>query len=135
MLLLSAVATLALAASDRQLVVATGRDEPVSTNAAAGPHAPDPIQSTGIRGRIQTQDGLPVSDALIAVECVSEPCRPIPDLGVMSNADGFFFWPLSAGRYRLTARKDSFVSDSQVIIVEPSKITQVAVCLCPNTGQ
>ncbi|MGR9108501.1 MAG: carboxypeptidase-like regulatory domain-containing protein [Gammaproteobacteria bacterium] len=124
------LATLALVASDRP-AVAANPDESVSTDAETTPPLQrQSSQSTGIRGRILTKDGIPVSGALISVECVLEPCPSILDLGVISNAEGFFFWPLNRGHYRLTVRKSNFVRrDPRVIVVECSEVTEVTLRL------
>lgn len=108
-------------------------DRPVAADAAAGSASEAAVTRSGIRGRVQAQDGSPVSGAVIQAECAAEPCRPIPDIGIFSNTDGVFFWPLREGSYRFTARKDDLTSCPVIAVVEPSKDDQISLTLSAYT--
>jgi hypothetical protein len=57
----------------------------------------------GIVGVITDPTGAPIADARIVATSLDEPARPVPDIAILSDADGRFAWPLAPGRYRLTA--------------------------------
>jgi hypothetical protein len=57
----------------------------------------------GIAGVLTDPTGSPIADARIVATSLDEPARPVPDIAILSDADGRFAWPLAAGRYRLTA--------------------------------
>ncbi|MGH8524442.1 MAG: hypothetical protein ACREXY_09565, partial [Gammaproteobacteria bacterium] len=63
----------------------------------------------------------------------AEPCPPIPEIGVLSNTDGAFFWPLQEGSYRFTARKDDLMSCPVTAVVGPSKGDQITLTLSVYT--
>jgi hypothetical protein len=106
-------------------------DQPVAADAAAGSASEAPV--TGIHGRVQAQDGSPVSGAVIQAECAAEPCQPIPDIGIFSNTDGVFFWALQEGSYRFTARKDDLTSCPVTAVVGPSKGDPITLTLSAYT--
>jgi len=108
-------------------------DQPVAADAAAGSASEAPMTRSGIRGRVQAQDGSPVSGALIQAECAAEPCQPIPEIGIFSNTDGVFFWPLREGGYRFTARKDDLTSCPLTAVVGPSKDDPITLTLSAYT--
>lgn len=109
-------------------------DRPVAADAAAGSASEAPMTRSGIRGRVQAQDGTPVTGAVIQAECAAEPCQPIPDIAILSNTDGAFFWPLREGSYRFTARKDDLTSCPVTAVVGPSKHDQVSLTLSHTTA-
>lgn len=109
-------------------------DQPVAADAASGSASEAPVTRSGIRGRVQTQDGSPVYGAVIQAECSAEPCQPIPEIGVLSNTDGVFFWPLQEGSYRFTARKDDLMSCAVTAVVGPSKSVQITLTLSVYTA-
>jgi hypothetical protein len=77
-----------------------GPDAPVSdTNAAAAPSAMD----EGVTGSVVTASGQPVAGALIQVSAAGAASGPIPDIAVLSDAEGNFVWRLQPGSYRVAA--------------------------------
>lgn len=65
----------------------------------------------GIAGRLSSPSGRPLAGVVVLVQSLGRPV-PIPDRANATDADGHFFWPLPAGRYRLT-----FVSEGRTIAV------------------
>jgi hypothetical protein len=117
----------ALAACDKQ--PSSTLDRPVVADAATGSVSDARAVVSGIRGRVQSENGTPVAGAVIRAECAAEPCKPIPEIGVLSDAAGMFFWPLQHGIYRLTAQKDHVTSCSQTVAVTPSQDEQLTLTL------
>lgn len=57
----------------------------------------------GISGRVTDAAGRPVAGASILAESVDHPPVPIPEILIVTNADGGYLWSsLFPGRYRLT---------------------------------
>ncbi|MGH8477839.1 MAG: carboxypeptidase-like regulatory domain-containing protein [Methylococcales bacterium] len=111
-------------------------DQPVAAETAAGPASGAAATRPGIRGHVQARDGSPVSGAMIQAECAAEPCHPIPEIGVLSNTNGVFFWPLQKGRYRFTARKDDLRSCPVTAVVGSSNDDRITLTLIAyNTAE
>src|SRR5262245_33898884 len=95
-------------------------DRPVVADATTGSVSAARTGASGIRGRVQSDNDTPVAGAVIQAKCAAEPCKPIPEIGVISDAEGRFFWPLQHGRYRVRAQKDHVASCAQTVTVAPS---------------
>lgn len=68
----------------------------VATNESAA--IPGPVH-----GVLRSYDGRAVPDVMITATSLDDPARAVPEIAVMTNADGRFEWPLTPGRYRLSA--------------------------------
>lgn len=86
-----------------------------SADAPAGDHparaTPSPRERAGIAGRLSTASGRPMAGVVVLVQSLGRPV-PIPDMANSTDQDGRFFWPLPAGRYRL-----SFVREGRTVAV------------------
>jgi hypothetical protein len=85
--------------------------------------------SSGIRGKVLNNQGSPIEGAAIGLECSQPPCPPIPELGVLTNAQGEFFWPIPAGEFSLTVHQNGKSSAPYKVIVESYKTVQVEMVL------
>jgi hypothetical protein len=97
-----------------------GLDAPVSdTNAAAAPSAMD----EGITGSVVTAAGQPVAGAFIQVSAAGASSGPIPDIAVLSDADGNFVWRLQPGSYRIAALVNGREVASAEVTVSAGSVT------------
>jgi hypothetical protein len=76
-------------------------DRPVST-VAEGRASSQKDPTFGVRGRVTTSDGTAIPRQMVLAESLDEPKRPVPELAVVTGQDGFYWWPLREGRYRLS---------------------------------
>ncbi len=91
----------------------SGMDKPVSSGASDE----RPVQRTGATGHVRTPEGAPVGGALIAARSLDEPPKPIPEIGILSTADGSYLWPLRPGRYELTPTLDGRRGEAGEVVV------------------
>jgi hypothetical protein len=80
-----------------------GSERPVTDDAAGHGRARRP---QGVVGRVTTPDGTPVVGAWIECRSLDRPSPPIPDVAVVTGADGRYQWPLPPGRYECRAVAD-----------------------------
>lgn len=107
---------------------ASGPDRPVRS---AG-HATAPAEiAQGVVGRVHNATGQPVAGARITAQSLDQPTRPIPEIAILSDADGRFVWPLRPGRYRLAAVVDGRELATEEATVEPGQVARVELSAPP----
>ncbi|NML16811.1 carboxypeptidase-like regulatory domain-containing protein [Azohydromonas caseinilytica] len=85
--------------------------QPVSVDVGSEAQAGSLVPSaSGAVGRVVDAHGRPVAQAVIEARSLERPPRPLPQIGVLSGADGRFRWPLPPGRHALRARLGEMVS-------------------------
>jgi hypothetical protein len=62
----------------------------------------------GLTGRIVANDGSPLEGALIVPRSLQAHGPPIPEMAIMSDADGRYVWPLPAGAYEVSVFADGY---------------------------
>jgi hypothetical protein len=87
-----------------------------------------------VSGLATTTDGAPVAGALVQPRSLDEPSPPIPEIAILTNADGRFVWPLFAGNYELTVIAEGCQPVSQRVVVEAGKAVTVAFTLRCQAG-
>jgi hypothetical protein len=104
---------------------------PAGSDAATSAPAKDsqvgseaPIES-GVLGRLLDGNGKPVEGASVGAEVLDANSGPIPEIGVLTDANGDFHWPLRPGRYRLTPYVEGVRIEPQEVRVEAGKATRV----------
>jgi hypothetical protein len=97
-------------------------DQPVGS--AAGATAPAEI-TEGAVGHLVNSSGRPVADAQIAAQSLDQPARPVPEIAILSDAQGRFVWRLRPGRYRLAAIVDGREVAAATMTVAPGRVTTV----------
>jgi hypothetical protein len=101
-------------------------DAPVSdaasTNTAAG--ASVETIGEGVAGVVVDANGAPISGALIQPSATGG-SSPVPDMAVMSGADGRFTWRLQPGSYRVDAIVDGRVVASANVRVTGGVLTRI----------
>lgn len=56
---------------------------------------------------------------------LDRPSKPVPDIAILTDAEGVFSWPLRAGTYRLAAVTDGRPIATAVVTVEAGEVTRV----------
>lgn len=93
-----AVVTVLLAMVMSSPVFAGGPDTPVSSDDAAS--TPVGAGSRCLAGQVIDPAGRPLAGAVVTVVPLGANAA-VPDIAVMTSADGRFVWPLPDGRFRL----------------------------------
>jgi hypothetical protein len=97
-------------------------DQPIGSG--AGATAPAAI-TEGVVGRLVTSSRRPVADAQIAAQSLDQSARPVPEIAILSDAQGRFVWRLRPGRYRLAAIVDGREVAAATMTVAPERVTTV----------
>jgi hypothetical protein len=84
----------------------------------------------GIKGRV-SNDGTPLVGALISVKSLDMPSNMIPEIAIISDYSGNYQWPLSPGRYKITAQLDYYRPQSKSVVVETENVTTVNFIMMP----
>jgi Carboxypeptidase regulatory-like domain len=96
----------------------SGPDRPVTGGTAAAGQ-----RSEGVSGRITNEDGRSVEGASVLASPL-EPSGPaVPEMAVVSDADGRYQWPLRPGRYEITVVADGYGRVSKIAAVTASGST------------
>ncbi len=105
----------------------------------SGPDAPVsgvPGQSGGrsqgsggvVTGRVVDQAGRPVVDAVVMPQSNDTPPHPIPEIAVMTNADGRYQWSLPPGQYTFTVHHERYaVTTSARVTVTQGQATTLDI--------
>ena len=113
LLLLICVAAAATAAA------CGGEGGPVGSSGDSTTSGGGRADGTGVAGRVvDASDGEPVEDATVEAASEDRPAKPAPMLGVLTNAQGRYSWPLTAGIWRITvsARRHQPVSKTVEVL-------------------
>jgi hypothetical protein len=94
---------------------ATVTNEQPVTNATSDPGGP-PVGGT-VTGVVVNGAGQPVNGVVIEAKSLDQPPQAIPEMVVVTDAQGRYMWPLKPGRYELAARAaDRSSSTAQVVV-------------------
>lgn len=88
-----------------------------------------------VSGLATTTDGAPVAGALVQPRSLDQPSPPIPEIAILTSADGRFVWPLFVGSYELTVVAEGCQPASQRVMVVAGQVATVAFTLrCEAEG-
>lgn len=72
-------------------------DRPVASGAAEAPAI-----RKGVQGRVTFASGKPAEKVFVQARSLGQPAIALPDIGILTNKAGDYFWPLPPGRFELT---------------------------------
>jgi len=79
-------------------------------------------QKEGVAGRISDEKGNPVSGASV-LAAPSEPNEPaVPEMAIVSDANGRYRWSLRAGRYDITVIAEGYERASKRVTVNAANV-------------
>jgi hypothetical protein len=109
-----------LLASAGVTALAQTNETPVSST-----HSPTATAGgTGVTGRVITPSGQPVAHASVVVRSLDEPAPAVPEMAVMTGADGRYFWPVPEGRWEVTVfALDGATQSKQIAVAKPRSAT------------
>jgi hypothetical protein len=87
--------------------------------------ATTPLISEGAVGGLFTRQNRPIAGAMISATSLDRPPKPVPDIAILTDADGAFVWPLQPGAYRLSAVVDSRPIATAEVKVRPGEVMRV----------
>lgn len=91
--------TLCLIAPSAARAQPAGSPDAVVTSDGA---AMTPAIRKGVQGRVTFASGKPAANVFVQARSLGQPAVALPDIGVLTNKAGDYFWPLPPGRFELT---------------------------------
>jgi hypothetical protein len=76
----------------------------------------------GVTGRITNDDGNAVEGAAVVAASLDPNGPAIPEIAIVSDANGRYEWPLRSGRYELTVVAEGYERASKRVEVSSGKI-------------
>ena len=104
-------------------------DAPISDQ--EGPVVPgSPVE--GVSGRVTYADGSPAPEITILARSIDTPAQPIPEIGIFTNEDGWYTWPLQPGAYELSPLSDDFVAAPGKVNIRTGDLSRLDFVLVPR---
>lgn len=88
----------------------------VATCMCASPTSVD-VAGDGVRGRITNEDGNAIEGASVTAASLDPNGPAVPEMAIVSDANGRYEWPLPEGRYELTVAADGYERASKRVSV------------------
>jgi hypothetical protein len=97
-----------------------GKDAPVGVPARDG--APAPIDE-GVAGLVLGAAGRPLVGVVVTARSLDHPARAIPEIAIVTGADGRYAWPLRPGRYEIGVSVRGHRPAALAVVVQPGRVT------------
>jgi hypothetical protein len=81
----------------------------------------------GIAGTVMNEAGEPVAEVFVQATSLDANSPPIPDIAIMTDAEGRFSWPLRPGAYRLTFILDGREIGEAEAMVDAGHVSEIEV--------
>ena len=94
------------------------RSAPVSASAASNPSE---SSVEGVRV-IVTTGAAPLAEVTVLAGALDSGTPPVPELAVVTDAQGLGFWPLRPGRYEITVSAGGYRPAAKPVTVEAGRI-------------
>ncbi|HYO83925.1 MAG TPA: carboxypeptidase-like regulatory domain-containing protein [Bryobacteraceae bacterium] len=82
-----------------------GQDEPIQ-------HYPESGESRtageGVAGRVTDTFGTPVTDAVVEARSLETPSIAVPEIAILTDANGHYVWTLPPGKYEISISAAGF---------------------------
>ena len=106
------------------MAAATSPERPVSDASKDPRH--DTAPKEGVGGRVISAEGSPISGVLVQARWLDKPV-PIPDIAIVTDSAGRYFWKLPPGRYELTFSQEGRRLASRNVTVHRNQITEAGI--------
>jgi hypothetical protein len=77
----------------------------------------------GIAGRITDSSGQPIAGASVQPKSLDEEGQPIPEIFVVTDAEGRYSWRLFPGKYEVSVSAAGYRGDTKEATVKPKQKT------------
>ncbi|MDQ2995506.1 MAG: carboxypeptidase regulatory-like domain-containing protein [Chloroflexota bacterium] len=82
-----------------------------------------------VQGRITDAMGNPIAGVLVMPVSTVNPPQAVPEIAVLTDAQGRYTWNLSPGAYTFTLTREGYALASQPIVVKPDQPVKLDVTL------
>jgi hypothetical protein len=79
----------------------------------------------GVTGQIQDDKGSAVAEATVLAASLDVDGPAIPEIAIVSDADGRYEWPLRPGRYKLTVAAEGYERGSRRVVVKAGEVARL----------
>jgi hypothetical protein len=79
----------------------------------------------GVKGRVTSPTGNPIRNTLIKAKSLDVPAKPVPEIAILTDSDGYYTWPLRPGDYEITVAIDRHEAASERVAVRLREITRL----------
>jgi hypothetical protein len=83
----------------------------------------------GAAGRITSLEGNPIEGAFVQARSLGTSGPPIPDIGIFSNNQGQYMWPLLPGTYVLSVTAEGYRPASGRVTVKAGQVATLDFAL------
>jgi hypothetical protein len=90
------------------------------------------VIAEGVAGRLVAPSGEPVAGAWITARPLGGSAGPVPEIAILSDAEGRFAWPLGPGRYRFAAVVEGREIAAAMATVEPGRVARLELSAAPS---
>ena len=80
------------------------------------------VPGEGVAGRITNEKGNAIEGAAVHAASLDPNGPAIPEIAIVSDANGRYEWALRAGRYELTVVADGYERASKSVVVSSGKV-------------
>jgi hypothetical protein len=121
--LLVVLGGLALAVCHAYAETKMDANQPVSALVGGGKSGME--LNEGVIGTVRDQAGNPLPEVFVQAVPVDPTAGPVPDIAIVTDAEGRYVWPLPPGRYQLSIAPATAASQTKEVVVEAGKRTSV----------
>ena len=86
-----------------------------------------PSVREGVRGRVTSASGKPVSEVFVQARSLDRPAPAIPDIAIMTDQAGNYSWPLASGRYEFSFIHQGRTLATRQVTVGRNRVTSLNV--------
>ena len=104
-----------------------GGDEPRSSDTDAGTGV-----VTGVGGMVRSSAGTPVTGALVVPVSADQPHQAVPEMAVVTDAEGRYVWSLRPGAYDVTVSADGHRPATRHVVVTEGQTAPLDFDLSPE---
>jgi hypothetical protein len=94
---------------------------------------PEPAANTRsggiVEGRITDAAGNPIAGVLVMPASSAKPPEAVPEIAVLTDAQGRYTWHLSPGPYTFTVTHEGYAPATQQIVVKPDQPVKLDLAL------
>jgi hypothetical protein len=107
-------------------------DEPATPLSSEGAEPATGALREGVAGRVTHADGTPAPEITIGVRSLDVPSPSIPEIGIFTDPDGRYAWPLRPGAYELWPVSDDFAAVPGRADVRAGELSRLDFVLVPR---
>ena len=99
-----------------------GQDEPIRHDPGSG----EPTTAEeGVAGRVTDTFSNPISDAIVEARSLENPSIAVPEIAILTDANGHYVWTLPPGKYEISISAAGFRQVAKEAVVTAQRQTRL----------